>query len=111
MHIEQIQERLQGLFTPSYISNNHSMDEIIYSTKEEPHVMVEHELHVDMQALKETTLKQEGNQGLVLVQRDYELPLGESAKPWRRHMISQQLDQPMMENMHSKLWWLRVAKR
>ena len=47
-HIEQIKERLQGSFTPSYISKNHSMAEIIYVTKEEPHVMVEHEVHVDM---------------------------------------------------------------
>ena len=40
--------------------------------------MVEHEVHVDMKMLKEATFKQEGNQALVLVQRDYELPLGES---------------------------------
>ena len=40
--------------------------------------MVEHEVHVDMQVLEEATLKQEGNQELVLVQRDYEFPLGES---------------------------------
>ena len=56
------------------------MDEIIYVTKEESHVMVEHEVHVDMQVLDEATFKQEGNQAFVLVQRDYELPLGESHK-------------------------------
>ena len=33
VQIEQLQERLQGSFTPSYISNNHSMDESIYVTK------------------------------------------------------------------------------
>ena len=43
-------------------------------------MMVEHEVHVDMQVLYEDTFKQEGNQALVLVQRDYELPLGESHK-------------------------------
>ena len=48
VQIEQLQERLQGSFTPSYISNNHSMAEINYVTKEEPHVMVEHEVHVYM---------------------------------------------------------------
>ena len=29
VQIEQLQERLQGSFTPSYISNNHSMAEKI----------------------------------------------------------------------------------
>ena len=48
VQIEQLQERLQGSFTPSYISKNHSMAESIYVTKEEPHVMVEHGVHVDM---------------------------------------------------------------
>ena len=52
VQIEQLQERLQGSFTPSYISNNHSMAESIYVTKEEPHVMVEHGVHVDMQVLE-----------------------------------------------------------
>ena len=56
------------------------MAESIYVTKEEPHVMVEHEVHVDMQVLEEATFKQEGNQALVLVQRDYEFPLGESCR-------------------------------
>ena len=41
--------------------------------------MVEHEVHVDMQVLEGATFKQEGNQELVVVQRDYELPLGESS--------------------------------
>ena len=80
VHIEQHQERLQGSFTPSYISNVHSMAEIIYVTKEEPHVLVEHEVHVDMQVLEEATFKQEGNQALVLVQRGYDFPLGESLR-------------------------------
>ena len=64
-------------FSHSYISKSHSMVEIICVTKEEPHAMVEHEVHVDMQMLKEATFKQEGNQALFFVQRDYELPLGE----------------------------------
>ena len=42
--------------------------------------MVEHEVHVDMQVLEEATFKKEGNQALVLVQRDYELLLGESCR-------------------------------
>ena len=58
VHIEQLQGRLQGSFTPSYISNNHSMAENIYVTKEEPHVMVEYEVHVDMQVLGEATFQQ-----------------------------------------------------
>ena len=56
------------------------MVESIFVTKDEPHVMVEHGVHVDMQVLREATFKQEGNQALVLVQRDYELPLGESCR-------------------------------
>ena len=43
------------------------MVETIYVTKEELHVMVQHEVHVDMQVLEEDTFKQEGNQALVLV--------------------------------------------
>ena len=42
--------------------------------------MVEHEVHVDMQVLEGATFQQEGNQALVLVQRDCEFPLGESCK-------------------------------
>ena len=42
--------------------------------------MVEHEVHVDMQMLKEATFKQEGNQAPVLIEREDELPLGESCK-------------------------------
>ena len=42
--------------------------------------MVEHELHVDIQVLGKATFQQEGNQALVLVQRDYELPLGDSCR-------------------------------
>ena len=80
VRIEQLQERLQGSFTPCGISNNHSMAETIYVTKEEPDVMVEHEVHVDMQVLEEDTFKQEGNQALVLIQRDYDLPLSESCR-------------------------------
>ena len=80
VQIDQIQERLQGSFTPSYISNMHPMAEIIYVTNKEPHMMVEHEVHVDMQVLKNATFKQEGNQALVLVHRDYEFPLGESCR-------------------------------
>ena len=34
VHIEHLQGRLQGSFTPSYISNNNSMAENIYVTKE-----------------------------------------------------------------------------
>ena len=62
VQIEQLQERLQGFFTPSYISNSLSMAKIIYVTKEECHVMVEHEVHVDIHVLEEAILKQEGNQ-------------------------------------------------
>ena len=40
--------------------------------------MVEHEVHVDMQVLEKDTFKQEGNQALVLVHRDYDLPPCES---------------------------------
>ena len=48
--------------------------------KEEPHVMVEHDVHVDMQVLGEATFQQEGNQIVLLVQRNYEFPLGESRR-------------------------------
>ena len=44
-------------FSHSYVSKIHSMVEIIYVTKEEPHVMVEHEVHVDMQVLGDTTFQ------------------------------------------------------
>jgi len=43
------------------------MDELIYATKEEPHVIVEHEVHVDMQVLEDATLKQEEGQAFVFV--------------------------------------------
>ena len=56
VQIEKLQERLQGSFRPCYISNSHSVDEIIY-VKEEPHVMVEHEVHVFMKVLGEGTFK------------------------------------------------------
>ena len=59
--IEQLQDRLQGSFTPSYIPNNHSMAESLNFSKEEPHMMVENEVHVDMQVIEEDTFKQEGN--------------------------------------------------
>ena len=42
--------------------------------------MVEDEVHVDMQVLGQAAFQQEGNQALVLVHRDYELPLGESCR-------------------------------
>ena len=42
--------------------------------------MMEHGVHVDIQVFKEATFKQKRNQALVLVQRDYELPLGESRR-------------------------------
>ena len=44
------------------------MADFINGTKEEPHMMVVHELHVDLQMF-------EGDQALVLFQSDYELPL------------------------------------
>ena len=43
-------------------------------------MMVEHVVNFDMQVLREATFQQEGNQALVLVQRDYKFPLGESCR-------------------------------
>ena len=58
VQIDQLQERLQGSFTPTYMSNNYSMVERNYVTNEEAHVMVEDEVHVGMHVIEEATFKE-----------------------------------------------------
>ena len=104
VQIEQLQNRSQGSLTPSYIWNIHPMDEIIYVTKEEPHVMVEDEVHVDMQVLKRLHSNTKETKHLFLFRGIMSCLLVRVAQPWRRQMISQKMDQPIMDNMHSKFW-------
>ena len=71
IQIEQLHEKLERSHSPSYIyaSPSHMVD-CIHGSKEDPHVMIEHEVHFYFQFLGEDIVKKNKDQALSLFQSD-----------------------------------------
>ena len=89
MEIEKLHEKLQISHLSSYIPFIHiHKDGFIIENMEEPHDMVDHEIHSFLHVLENYENKLDENQALDLSQRKLEFFLERVSSPWKIHMSS-----------------------